>query len=221
MKKIKGTVGLKVINLNMLDRRPISLQAVYERQKTDEKGNLLNAMEESLKEFFFREVTSDELLRLRLNRKPAAVYKIDGRYYYTEIPGNLKLIRLSETAGPHLCGKNCTNVCKDCPKTYDLTTSFQERMGRSFPYTVLESWRIEKYDFVTEGLEAFNMFNQNDAFVVLKCQDYKVSQPRLMTVNKSVADLKVGLANFWWDDFDGTLTDMRRRIDSHKNQKVG
>lgn len=221
MRKIRGTVGLKAISLNMLDRRPISLRAVYEQQKIDAEGNLLNGMEESVNDFFFREVTVEELLKLRLNRKPAAVYKIDRRFYYTEIPGNLKLIRLSETTGPHLCGKNCTNVCKDCPKTYDLTTSFQERIGRSFPYSVLESWRIEKYDFVTEGVEAFNMPNQNDAFVVLKCQDYEVSRPRSIAGNRTVADLKVGLANFWWDDFDGDLKAMRKRINSHKNKKTG
>lgn len=212
----KAKVGLKVINLNMSNREPISLQAVYEKEKYDEKGNLLNERDEFMQEFFFREVTVDELMKLRLGRKPGAVYKIGGKFYYTEIPGHLKIIRLSEAAGPHLCGKDCTNVCKDCTRTSDLTAAFQERMGRKFPYTILESWRIEKYDYITEGLEAFNMSNQNDAFMVLDCQNYKVSGPRLLTVNKSVADLKVGLANFYWDDFHGTLQDMRRRINSQK-----
>ena len=209
-------VWLKEINLNMSKREPISLQAVYEREVRDEKGNLLNKREEFMDEFFFRNVTRKELMKLRLDGKPGAVYKIDGKLYYTEIPGDLKIIRMAEMASPHLCGKNCTNVCKDCPRTTDLTASFQERMGRQFPYTILDSWRIEKYDFIPEGLEAFNMDHQNDAFMVLECQNYKFSGPRLIRSCKSVADLKLGLAYFFWDDFDGTLRDKRNRIDSQK-----
>lgn len=209
-------VWLKEIKLNMLNREPVSLQATYESEMRDEKGNLLTKREEFMSEFFFRLVTKKEIMKLRLGGKPGAVYKIDGKFYYTEIPGNLKIIRMSETGTPHLCGKNCTNVCKDCPRTTDLTTSFQERMGRQFPYTILDSWRIEKYDFVDEGLEAFNMDHQNDAFVVFGCQNYKMSGPRLLKANKSLADLKLGLAYFFWDDFDGTLKDKRERINSKK-----
>ena len=129
---------------------------------------------------------------------------------------NLKVTKLNnEVAGIHLCGKDCTRVCKNCDKTRDLTVAFQKRMGKKFPYAVFESWRIEKYDHILEGLEAFNMSQSNDALMVYKCQNYEASVPREKKP-KARSEQKIILACMYWDDFNGDLKAMRARIEANR-----
>jgi len=160
------------------------------------------------------EITIPELVEHRLSKVPGIVYKKDNKFFYASIPGTLSL---NGKFGRHACGKQCTMVCKGCPRTTALTVAYQERYGKSFREAVKDSWRIEKFDFVVEGLEAFNMNASNDAFIVLQCENYGVRFTDENAPKKTTAQLAVGLAQFVWEDFNGTtLKEVRNRI--HKNE---
>lgn len=159
-----------------------------------------------------RQVSIKELIELRLSKVPGIVYKKDNCFFYAEVPGTLTLNNgKSDGIGNHLCGNQCAMVCKGCPRTSDLTVAYQQRFGKTYPMAVKSSWRIEKYDFIREGLESFNMNSSNDAFIVLQCENYKIL-PKKKISKKSTADLKVGLASYVWGDFDGTRRDMEKRL---------
>ena len=126
----------------------------------------------TIEEYPFVEVTTAELIHLRLSKKPGVVYKRNGKLYYASVPGDLKISGKESDFDQHLCGKNCHKVCDGCPRTHALTVSYQKRLGKKFVEAVRDSWRIEKFNFIDEGVEAFNMYWSNDAFIVLKCNKF-------------------------------------------------
>lgn len=188
-----------VMNVKLDGQTPVCLEVISEKK---------------CKQHPFHEVTPRQLAQHRLSKKPGIVYKKNGKLYYTSFSAGLKVYGQDDTFGTHLCGKNCSMVCKGCRRTSDLTVPYQERYGRSFIEAVKASWRIEKYDFITEGIEAFNTGSSSDALIVLECKNHKVSDPKKKSGSKSLHELKLGLAGLVWDDFDGTLTDMRNRINA-------
>lgn len=211
----KTEVCLENLVVKIVDSQPYSLIAEYSDVTFNERGRRLKESPHYFTEYVFKEVTSKELLRLRLDGKPGVVYKFRENLYYTEVPGDLRINRVDESTGTHLCGKNCSKVCNGCTRVLDLTESFQLRMGKEFPYSVLDSWRVEKYDYLKEALEAFNMDQQNDACMVYDCANYEMvehSFPR----GRPSAELKIGLASMYWEDFNGDLREMRHRINANK-----
>lgn len=193
-----------VINAKFDGQTPVCLEIVNAKKST---------------QYPLREVTPLELAQHRLSKKPGIVYKKNGKLYYTSFPATLKIYGQDDTLGTHLCGKNCDMICKGCRRTSDLTVPYQERYGKKFVEAVKASWRIEKYPFITEGIEAFNMISAYDALLVLECENFKVREPKKKNSSKSLHELKLGLAEFFWDDFDGSLTDMRRRINAQSSNK--
>lgn len=166
-------------------------------------------------EYLLREVSRPELLNLRLNKQPGLVYKFDGKMYYTSIPKNFNHSLKDPALAPHLCGKNCSRVCKGCPRTRDLTVSFQMRYDKTFHEAVIKSWRLEKYHFIPVGIETFNLEGSSEEMIVLACDNYVKSsrEPQPKSVGKK---LVLGLANYIWEDFDGSYEDLRKRINCSK-----
>lgn len=134
---------------------------------------------DSMEEYQFHEVSCKELLQHRLSQKPGIVYKFDNRFFYASVPGTLKINSQEKSLGTHLCGKNCSKVCAGCPRTADLTVQYQMREEKCFYEAVMNSWRIEKYDFIVEGIEAFNMECSNEALLVFKCKHYNCRDARM------------------------------------------
>ncbi len=211
----KTEVFMKNLVVKIVDKKPYALTVEYKDVTYNERGRRLKESDSYFEEYEFREVTAEELLKLRLSGTPGIAYKFDESLYYTEVPGDLKINRVDDSNGVHLCGKNCTKVCAGCTRVRDLTVAFQLRMNKEFPYTVLDSWRIEKYDYVQEALEAFNMYQQNDGCTVYRCANYEEAPPRV-SKRVSTTDLKVLLASMYWDDFSGDLREMRSRINANK-----
>ena len=174
---------------------------------------------DDIKQYMFQEITREQLMKLRLIGEPGLVYKSEDKFYYTAFPGTLRIIGGESTLGPHLCGRNCTNVCKNCPRTSALTVAYQERSGKRFTQAVKDSWRIEKYPFITEGIEAFNMESSNDAFLVLSCSQYALSPARQVKQPQPGKKAILDLANFIWPDFDGSYEDLRNLIYSCKSRQ--
>ena len=165
------------------------------------------------------QVTIPELIEHRLSKIPGIVYKNDNRFFYAAIPGTLSLNGKFER---HACGGNCTMVCKGCPRTRDLTVAYQLGSGKTFTAAVKNSWRIEKYDFIQEGIEAFNMNSTNDAFIVIQCENYCTRFDPEKTFKNAKVPLTVGLAQFVWDDFNGTtLKEVRARIRKNELKNFG
>lgn len=167
---------------------------------------------EKVDSYPLRQVSVQELLELRLSKVPGVVYKKDNNFFYAAIPGELNFAGKADSLGKHACGEQCTMVCKGCPRTSDLTVAYQQRIGRRFSTAVKNSWRIEKYDFVREGLETFNMSAQNDAFIVLQCENYQVRPVKVRLSHETIGAMKAGLASYAWDDFSGDRRDMINRL---------
>ena len=166
----------------------------------------------TLDTYNFRMVSREELKELRLNKKIAGLVCKDGNaLFYTEIPGSLRLNSSAADFGSHMCGKNCSKVCNGCPRTSDLTVSFQERGGKHFFQAVKDSWRLEKYPFIVSGIEAFNMEGSNDACIVFACKNYQIRYKKERK-STSIADAKLGIAHYIWEDFHGNREEMKERI---------
>lgn len=141
-------------------------------EKTMEK--LPKEIQNSLKE-----LTSEEIINLRLNatEKRFIIIKIGAKLYYTPIRKREQLEGIRSAFGKHLCC-NCGNFFNNgelCPKVADLSeeTNIKEFVGKR--EAIIESKRIEKYTFVTVGVEYFNSQNkQKEYFVVEKCSRFKM-----------------------------------------------
>lgn len=65
----------------------------------------------------------------------------------------------------HLCWENCANACPNkCQKVADIKKE-----------------KIDKYDFITDGLQVLNDKGQVDTFIVTNCQNFEREKPRFTT----------------------------------------
>lgn len=184
------------------------------KHSTPQKENIekVLAQWEEVFSYPLRQVSVQELLELRLSKVPGVVYKKDNSFFYAAIPGELSFAGKAYSLGRHACGEQCTMVCKGCSRTSDLTVAYQQRIGRRFSDAVKNSWRVEKYDFIREGLETFNMSTPNDAFIVFQCENYQVRPVKKQLSHEAVGALKAGLASYAWDDFAGNRSNMINRL---------
>ena len=160
-------------------------------------------------------VSEKELMNHRLSKIPGVVYKKGSTLFYTTIPNTLNLnTDFERSNGKHACGEHCTMVCRGCPRTRDFTVNSQIRFGKTFARAVNDSWRIEKYPFVLEGIESFNMGTTSEACLIMSCENYKTRYKGNPSAVRPTKDLKLNLANLYWDDFNGDYTEMRNRIKS-------
>lgn len=166
---------------------------------------------EEVTDYPLRQISVHELMELRLSEAPGLIYKKNKSFFYSDSPYLLSLTGKMASLGKHACGEQCTMVCKGCPRTSDLTVAYQMRFGQKFPAAVKNSWRIEKYDFVLEGLEFFNL-GQKDACIVLQCENYLSSPTASQKPDKNLGKLKASIASFYWGDFHGDRKDMISRL---------
>lgn len=144
-----------------------------------------------------REISKEELFDLRVSQKPGFVVKKNNAYYYTEIEKELKFV-CQNIVGRHCCNTcECFSAKKDgCPKVKDLSITSYNSKYRANPEVINKAKRIEKYDFITFGIESFNTVL--DSFVVGECSNYEiVSKKPKVEYNKEVK-LKLGLAQYVW-----------------------
>lgn len=162
------------------------------------------------------EVSEEELMQHRLSKIPGVVYKRGDHLFYTRVPNTINLnTDFERSAGRHACGEHCSMVCQGCPRTSDFTVNSQRRYGKAFPKAIQDSWRIEKYPFVLEGIESFNMGSTSEACLVFKCENYKTRSKMNTYGIRPSKDAKLSLAHLYWDDFNGDYNEMRLRIKKH------
>lgn len=116
------------------------------------------------KQLTFRNVTEKELLQLRASGNPGFVYKLKNILFYTEIDPAYRFVNSLANGCEHKCN-NCHLVSTGCPKVADLGFSKYEMMGQTPMQALISSKRIEKYPFIEEGFEAFNIA-QETLFII-------------------------------------------------------
>lgn len=150
------------------------------------------------------EVDTDTLAEYRRSKIPSFVLKVDGKFYYSEIPNNISFVS-STILGTHKCaiaGMEC----------HRLSAASDENGGCAKVRAY--SSCIEKYSFIQTGYETFN--TNHDSFIVVCCSHYEVCPPRPKKSTLEIARVKLGLAQFVWDDVE-TLTEVERRRTRNKD----
>lgn len=171
MKNVENLETISSVSDISLDTTSMSLVVTTEVITLSETNSPITNKRTKQDVYQLRPVTAQELLELRLSMKPGLVYKQEDSLFYTDIPDDLSISGKGNFK--HMCNKDCVEVGFNCPRTRDLTTSFQMRIGQPFVRAVKKSWRIEKYPFIKEGIESFNMKNSYDAFIVIECIHYQ------------------------------------------------
>lgn len=154
--------------------------------------------------FCLVEVTPEELAEYRANLIPSFVLKVDGHLYYSNIPRSINLLSSNKLLGDHMCGLP-KHTCKH------LSAASDDQGGCA--KVRANSQFIEKYPWITTGYETFN--TNLDAFVVINCLHYEQCSPRKKLTSMEVKNLRLGLAQFLWDDVS-TLSQVRLRKERNK-----
>lgn len=130
------------------------------------------------------EITLNDLYEYRRSRKPGFVLKYQNHYFFTPIPKHSRLMSqtfklegFNISTATHLCGKNCRRLSAaqdcdgGCAKIRDMTfDSLFKFENLSLEKALQESGRIEKYDFISVGFEAFNA--AHNCLFVVSCNRY-------------------------------------------------
>lgn len=156
---------------------------------------------ERIATYQFREITVEELKSLRKTKTPSFVYKEYERYFYCEIPYDKSFLATNEL-GNHMCSCQAIGCCERLSAASDKDGGCAKVRGYSIG--------IEKYPYIQTGYETFN--TSNDVFVVLSCQNFKLCESTTQTSRDHILQLKVGLAQFVWDDIDN-IGQVRKRIE--------
>ncbi len=127
----------------------------------DFENGKLKTMHET---YQLRPITIEQLLELREKGLPAFIYKRGDALYFAIIPDYIRFL-------------NCKHLCSSCQRVLhfsDKETGCPKIADRTSPFAIqkylLESKRIEKYDFIRAGFES--IFTHVDSFIVTKCDNF-------------------------------------------------
>lgn len=166
----KGTVIYRLVWVNKLT---FNLNRYSVLNRKSHMGYLSNSAKIQLmdsQEIKFAKTTREEIVEKRLNKEIGVVMVVDGETYFANIHEKARLETLLE-AKLHKCGcckrlSAKTDECGGCAKVrdypieeYETVTSIQNKM------------RIEKYPFITEGLDAMNTTHRET--LILECEHFE------------------------------------------------
>lgn len=137
---------------------------------------------EERKTYRLKSISEKTLLQKRLSGVPGFLAKINGMYYYTEVPSDFKLP--SKFMGESHCCSPDKGICRNfipissadggCDKVLDSCVTFQLRHGFKRRAAIINSHRLEKYPWITRGYETFNIPGNVNAFLVAECARAKL-----------------------------------------------
>ena len=148
------------------------------------------------------EVSPHEVAEYRKNGTPSFLLKKDGKLYIAKIPRNISFVTFT-LLNTHRCsiiGNECRRLSaasdKDggCAKVRDHATG------------------IERYPWITLGYETFCTLH--DSFVVAECLHYEKCTPRKAVSQVVSNNLKLGLAQFVWDDVTNR-EEVKKRVNAN------
>lgn len=145
--------------------------------------------------FVLSKIDVDSLFEARASGEPGFVLKCGSALYYTQISKKARFFSTSNL-GTHLCGRckkmSALSDCQGgCRKVRDVSIVYANSSNKAL---LRRSKRIEKYKFITLGFESFN--TTQDAFIVLKCQNYGLASPHCKISAKEASYLKASLFEF-------------------------
>ncbi len=128
----------------------------------------------SHKDYPLKQISEEELLKVRCSYTPFFVYKENNSLYASKIPKSLRFLNIGDSCG-HIC-QRCNRVLhynnseQGCPKIQDrFLTESQHSSG--IIEKILDAKRIEKYPFIVNGYESIN--TRAESFVVTKCNRFE------------------------------------------------
>lgn len=129
------------------------------------------------KEYQLRKVSKEELLLIRLKNEPGVVFTCNSEIWYAKLPS--EKIKLSGEKWLEHCCSWEKDTCRHLSALPDSQggcgairdTSVQDCLNycRNPKQAVINSFRIEKYDFLEYALETFGM--EENSFKALKCKN--------------------------------------------------
>lgn len=130
----------------------------------------------------FRKVTEAEIIKQRFTNKSGIVMKKNNELYIAELPKGIRLSTLKGLLNKHKC-RDCqhlsakSDLCGGCAKVRDIAFRYMygeeapERRNDERLRDIVNSQRLEKYAFIEEGIETFNVYGL-ETFVI-KCSHFE------------------------------------------------
>ena len=133
----------------------------------------INALPENVRNSL-KEVTTKEIFELRLKREPLLIIKSNDKLYVIVCKDEKTIEDIKAPFENHKCS-NCANFFNNktkqlCPKVADIFIE-SYRGYSNLEEDLKESKRIEKYSFITGGIEYTN--SAGGFFVVSECSRFK------------------------------------------------
>ena len=157
------------------------------KQEKETNSLIKREVKKSLK-FTLREISIEDLQKLREMRIPSFVLKEKGILYHSEIPDDINFIEILGVNTVHLCaeGRTCARLSAakedqgGCEKVRDKSTG------------------IEKYPWIYSGYESFA--TKRDVFVVTECSHFREEPERKPIPTKDIIKAKIGIAEYFFDE---------------------
>lgn len=202
MAKKKELVNRKIAKIKNLFFDDVkALQAVQEithyeyHYKKDEETDkfvfqekIAISEEKKVLDFPLREVSREEIKKLRKSKIPSLILKKNGKLYYTELPKGGLLF--SQENIP-----NYKHLCADCARLYALPEK-----QKGCPKVYYHGSKIEDLKNIIFGFESFNT-KHNDCFVVIECSLYSLQKTTKSNLSAAeINALKISLAQELWEN---------------------
>lgn len=179
-------------------------------------------------------ISREELFKKRMNIEDAGfVFKNEYDLFYTKIPKTTNFIAsplFSLKDKPHMCahsenlpnGGCCNHLSAlptklgGCDKVFCRSVKFYLSKNYSITDAVMQSERIEKFDFIKIGYESFN--TDVPFICVLNCTNYEdVPKRKKLPKNFNANKSKLALAQFVWPDVSSRKEVLQRIRDNENN----
>lgn len=139
-----------------------------------------------------QKISEKELIKKRSKKTPGLILKLGDNLYYCPIEKNdLLEINMSKHLCPFCVRCSAADDPKGCKKVRARIRWALMSEGHSFIYSIMNSDRIERFDFIKKGVETIN--TTREQIVVIECCDYRLPreyQSDKMWYDKLVKDQK-------------------------------
>ena len=132
------------------------------------EDTILEKQERIVESFALRKISIDELTEIRKQNISGFVLKENNKYYFTQIPKNLRFIYV-ENFGLHMCA-HCNHMSADSDENGGCQ---KVRIGSN---------HIEFFDWIESGYETFH--TRQDSFLVSNCSHH-CTIPKRARISKS------------------------------------
>lgn len=129
-----------------------------------------------------QEISKKELIEKRSKNTPGLILKLGDNLYYCPIEKNdLLEINMSKHLCPFCVRCSAADDPKGCKKVRARIRLALMSEGHSFIYSIMNSDRIERFDFIEKGIETIN--TTREQIVVIECCNYRLPQEYLSYKN--------------------------------------